>query len=187
MIFSVVNSARAVFAEQAHRVGATLAAMPHHVHLAFAAVLQRLQFLRRRSALAVEAKHRAMFGRGNQRHDVVQEGAARFHRAVDLDQMLVVDAGDHHRVHLAENAALGQHFEALQLALGQNPRRLDSGDALVLPEDPGIDLRAHFRIDHVDRDGHVIDVVFGDRVDVIGQRQTVGRQAQLDVGRRLRD
>ena len=77
----------------------------------------------------------------------------------------------------ATDAAARDHLAALA----------DSGDALVLPEDPGIDLRAHFRIDHVNRDGDVIDIVFGDRVDVIGQRQTVGRQAQLNVGRRLRD
>ncbi len=66
----------AVFAQQAHRIGAALAAVAHHVHLALAGILQRLEFLRRGPALAIQAKHRAMLGRGNQRHDVVQESAA---------------------------------------------------------------------------------------------------------------
>ena len=114
----------AVLAQQAHRVGAALPAMPHHVHLAFAAVLQRLQLLRGRAALAGEAEHRAVLGRGDQRHDVVQEGAARFDGPVDLDEMLVVDAGDHHRVDLAQNAALGEHFQAAQLVVGEDLARL---------------------------------------------------------------
>ena len=109
----------AVLAEQADRVGAALAAMTHHVHLAFAAVLQRLELLRRRTALAGETEHRAVLRRRDQRHDVVQERAARFDRPIDLDQVLIVDARDHHRVDLAENAARGQHLEAQQLALGR--------------------------------------------------------------------
>src|SRR3546814_7733307 len=39
---------RTVLAEQPDRVGAALAAMAHHVHIAFAVVLQGLEFLRRR-------------------------------------------------------------------------------------------------------------------------------------------
>ena len=82
---------RAVLAQQAHRVGAALAAVTHHVHLAFAGVLQGFELLRRRTALAVETEHRAVLGRGDERHDVVQEGAARLDRLVHLDQVLVVD------------------------------------------------------------------------------------------------
>ena len=123
-----------------------------------------------------------MLRRRNERHDVVQKGAARLHRLVDLDEMLVVDPRDHHRVDLAEDAALGEHLEPLQLPIGEDLRRLLAGDALVLPEDPRIDLGADFRIGHVDRYRHVIDVEGGDRVDVIGQRETVRRQAELDVG-----
>jgi hypothetical protein len=91
--------------------------MPHHVHLAFAIVLQCFQFLCARSALALEAEHGAMLRRGDQRHDVVQECAARLDRLVDLDQMLVVDPGDHHRIDLAQDAALAQHVETQQLSL----------------------------------------------------------------------
>ena len=160
----------AVLAEQAHRVGAALAAMPHHVHLAFAAVLQRFQFLRRRTTLAGETEHGAMLRRRDQRHDVVQERAARFHRLVDFDQVLVVDARDHDRIDLAQDAALGEHLQALQLAVGEQLRRLDAGIALVLPEHPGINFRADLRIDHVDGDGDVVDVEARDGVDVIGQR-----------------
>ena len=101
--------------------------------------------------------------------------------------MLVVDPGDHHRIDLAEDAALGEHFEALQLAVGQKLGGLDAGVALVLPEHPGVDLGADLGIDHVDGDGDVIDVEPGNGVNMIGQRQPVGRQTQLDVGRGLGD
>jgi mannose-6-phosphate isomerase-like protein (cupin superfamily) len=49
------------------------------------------------------------------------ECAARFDRLVHRNQMTVVDAGNHHRVHLAQNAALGQHLQAQQLPFAQNP------------------------------------------------------------------
>ena len=65
--------------------------------------------------------------------------------------------------------------------------RLDASIALVLPIDPGIDLRADLRIDHVDCDRDVIDVEAGDRVDMIGQSQPICRQTELDVRRRLRN
>ena len=66
-------------------------------------------------------------------------------------------------------------------------RGLDACVALVLPEDPGIDLRADLRIDHVDGDRDVIDIEAGDGVDMIGQSQPIGRETELDVRRGLRD
>ncbi|EWS64228.1 hypothetical protein Y695_02530 [Hydrogenophaga sp. T4] len=176
---------RAVFAQQAHRVGAALAAMAHQVGAAHAGVLHRFQLGSGRATLAGEAEHRAVFGFGDQRHDVVQEGAALLHFAVHLDQVLVVDAGDQHRVDLGEHAARGEHFQAEHLALVQNPGGLVAGHALVVPEDPGVDLLAHGWVHHVDGDGHVVDVVFADLVDLIRQCQAVGGQAELDVGRLL--
>jgi hypothetical protein len=47
-------------------------------------------------------------------------------------------------------------------------RRLDAEDALVLPEDPRVDLGADFRIDAVDGDRHVVDVVLAIRSTYIG-------------------
>ncbi len=44
-------------------------------------------------------------------------------------------------------------------------------NALVVPEDPRVDLRAHRRVDHVDGDGDVVDVVLADLVDHLRQRQ----------------
>src|SRR6516165_12582380 len=99
MIFSVVNSALR-----------SLPTMPHHVHFAFALILQRLQLLRRWAALTGEPEYGAMLRRGNKRHDVVQEGAPGLHGPVYLDKVLVIDAGDHDRIDFAENAALCQHF-----------------------------------------------------------------------------
>ena len=116
----------AILAEQADRVGAALAAMAHQLRAAFEPVLQGLQLHRRRAALAGQAEMRAVRRIGDQRHDVVQEGAARLHPAVDLDQVLVVDPRDHHRVDLDQDAARGQHFEAEHLPLVQDRRRLDA-------------------------------------------------------------
>ena len=100
----------AVLAEKADGVRAALPAMPHHVHFAFALILQRLQLLRRWAALTGEPEYGAMLRRGNKRHDVVQEGAPGLHGPVYLDKVLVIDSGDHDRVDFAENAALCQHF-----------------------------------------------------------------------------
>jgi hypothetical protein len=108
----------AVFAQQAHRVGAALAAVAHQVGAAHAGVLHGLQLLRAGAALAGQAEHRAVLGLADQRHDVVQEGAALLDLAVHLDQVLVVDAGDQHRVDLGEHTARGEHLQALHLLLG---------------------------------------------------------------------
>jgi len=70
--------------------------VPHELGAAFARVLNRLQFLRGRAALPVEAEIGSVSRIGNQRHDVVQESAPRFDRAIDIEQMRVVHAGDHH-------------------------------------------------------------------------------------------
>ncbi len=126
-----------------------------------------------------------MLGLGNERHDVVQEGAALFHLAVHLVQVLVVDARDQHRVDLGEHAARREHLQPQHLALVQDFGGLVTAHAPVLPEYPRVNLLAHRRVHHIDRDGDVIDVVFADFIDVVGQRQAVGGQAQLDVGRLL--
>jgi hypothetical protein len=117
----------------------------------------------------------------------VQERAARLDGPVNLHEVSVVDAGDHHGIDLAEDAACAQHFEPEQLTLGQKLRGLPAGIALVVPEDPRVDVSADVRVDHIDRDRDVIDLELRDRLDVVGQREAVGRQTQLDVGRALRD
>ena len=123
-----------------------------------------------------------MLGLGDQRHDVVQERPLALDGLADLRQVLVVDAGDHHRVHLHEDVAFDQHFQALLLAFDEDRRPCPAADALVLPVDPGVDLRPDVGIDAVDRDGDVLDVGLGQLVDAVGQGEAVGRDAQLDVG-----
>ncbi len=106
--------------------------------------------------------------------------------AVHHSEVLAVDAGDHHRVDLAENAARSEHFEAAKLPLRKDLGGFHARVALVFVENPRIDFRADLRVHHVDRDGHVIDLVFGDGLDVIRQHEAVGREAKLDVRRLLR-
>ena len=100
-----------------------------------------------------------MLGFGDQRHDVVQEGALGLDDLRHFLQVLVVDAGNHHRVDLDQDALGDQHLQSLLLLLDEDGRAFASLDALVLPEDPRIDLRAHIGVDAVDGDGHVVDVV----------------------------
>ena len=130
---------------------------------------------------------RAMGGIGDQRHDIVQEGAAFLDPLVDLDEMLVVDAGNHHGIDLGENAARGQHLEAEHLALVQNLRSFELRVALSLVEYPRIDLRPDLGIDHIDGDRHMVDVHRREFVDAVGQHQAVGGDAELDVGNVGRD
>ncbi len=89
-----------IFAQQAHRIGAALTAMAHHVHIAGTAVLQVLQFIGGRAALPHHAVESAVFGFGNQRHHVVQKCAFGFYNATHFRQMLIVYTGNHHRVDL---------------------------------------------------------------------------------------
>ena len=158
----------AVFAQQSDRIGTALATVAHHVHVARAGILQRLQLVMSRSALAGEAVVGAVLGFGDQRHHVVQESALGFHDLRDFSQMLIVDAGDHHRIHLDQNALGDQHLQPLLLLLDQDGGAFASLDALVLPEDPRIDHRTHVGIDAVDGDGYMVDVVLRQFLYLIG-------------------
>jgi len=64
----------------------------------------------------------------------------------------------------------------------QKSRGLEPGIASVLVKDPRIDSRSDFRVDHVDRHGHVIDVHVDDLVDMIRQSEAVCRKAELEIG-----
>jgi hypothetical protein len=85
----------------------------------------------------------------------------------DFRQVLVIDAGNQHRVHLHQDAPRGQHLQPFLLLLDEDRRRLAAADAPVLPEDPRVDLRPDLRVDAVDGDRHVVDVVPGEFVDVL--------------------
>ncbi len=175
----------AVLPQQPDRVGPALAAVAHHVHLgtvvARAAILQRLELLRSRPALPGQAVVGAVLGRGHQRHHVVQERAHALDRPGDLDQVLVVDPGDHHRVDLTEDLALGQRGQPFQLPLGQDLRRLRTGVALATEGDPRVDPRSDLGVGHVDGDRDVVDAELFDAIDVVDEGEAVGGHAQFDV------
>src|SRR6266536_1233853 len=177
----------AIFAEQTHGIGATLAAVAHHVHLAFAAVLQRFQLLRRRTTLSRQPEDGAVLRRGDQRHDVVQKCAARLYRPVHFHQVLIVHTGNHDRIHFAQDSSGRQHLKSLQLPFGEYPCAFHAGVPLVFVEHPRIDLGADLRVNHVDSDGYVIDFEALDGFDVIGKHEPVGGEAELDIGRGLRN
>ena len=176
---------RQILAQHADGIGTALATVAHQIGAAGQLVLQFLQLGGVGAALAAEAEGGAVRRIGDQRHDVVEEGAARLDRRVDLQQMLVVDAGDHHRIDLDQDPLGGQALKAFHLALVQDGRRLDPGMAPAVEEDPRIDPGADLGVDHVDGDGDVVDIVIGQGVHMVGHGQTVGRDAELEVGQRL--
>ena len=175
-----------ILTEQSNRIRAALPAVAHELGAAFERVLNRLQFLRRRSTLPIEAEIGSVSRIGNQRHDVVKECAPRVHRAVDIEQMRIVHARDHHRIDLHQHLARGEHLEFEHLPFMQNSHGLEPGVAAVLVKYPRIDFRSDFRIDHVDRHGHVIDVHVDDLIDMIRQSEAVCRKAELEIGEQFR-
>ena len=115
----------------------------------------------------------------------MQKGALGLDDARDLLEVMIIDAGDQYRVHLHQNAALDQHLQPFLLLRDEDLRRRAAAHAPVFPEDPRIDLRADIGIDAVDRDRHVLYVVLGQLVDMLGQSQAIGRYAELYIRRLL--
>src|SRR5512143_182500 len=64
----------AILAQQTDRVGATLTAVAHHVHVTGTGILQSLQLGMRRTALPHQAVIGAMLCFSDERHHIVQEG-----------------------------------------------------------------------------------------------------------------
>ena len=113
----------------------------------------------------------AMFGFGNQRHHVMQKCAFGFNNLADFRQMLIVYTGNHHRVDLNQNAFGNQHFQAFLLLFNQDFCGFYAFNAFIFPVNPRINLRADFRINAVNGDSDMIDIVLGQFLYRIGQRQ----------------
>ena len=177
----------AVVPQEAHGVGPALAAMPHHVHLPPAPVLQGLECRGRRPPPAREPVVRPVLGRGDEGHDVMEEGPERLDGLVHFHEVFVVDALDHDRVDFDQNPLGRKPLQTLQLPLREDPARVFPPPPLPLEVNPGIDPLSHFGIDHVYGDGDVVHVEFLDPVDVIGEDQAVGGQTELHVRHGLTD
>ena len=81
----------------------------------------------------------------------------------------------------------GQHFEPQHLPFVQGCGPPPGQSSACCGEDPGVDLRADFRIDHVDRDRDMIDVHVHDLVDMVRERQAIGRNTELEIGETFGD
>ena len=75
-----------------------------------------------------------MFGLGDQRHHVVQEGALGLDDPRHLLQVFVIDAGDQHRIHLDQDAARHQHLQPFLLLPAQSVVMLSLDDYKALEE-----------------------------------------------------
>ena len=175
----------AILTEQAHCICTALAAMAHHRHVAGTGILQVFQFLCCRAALPAETVVRAMFRLRDQRHHIVQERPLGLDDTGDFLQVFVIDTGDHHRIDLDQHATRHQHLQPLLLLRDENFGRRATAHAPMFPEDPRIDLGTDIRINAVDGDRHMLDVVLHQFIDTLGQGQPVGRYAQLDIRRLL--
>ena len=73
--------------------------------------------------------------------------------------------------------------DAVELPLGQDPRRLAPPDLAAAAEDPRVDPLADRGIDHVDRHRDVPDPERGEPLHVLGQREAVRGEAEREVRR----
>jgi len=136
--------------------------MVHHpgfAALAGAGILQRAHLLGGRFNLPGEAVIGAVLGTGDQRHDVVQEGTLGLDDPVDFVEVFVVDSWNQYRVDFDQHPALDQHFQPLLLLGDQHFRCLAASNPAMVPENPGIDPGADIRVDAIDGDGDMADVV----------------------------
>lgn len=72
------------------------------------------------------SKKGAVPGRGDEQHQVVQEGAFGLDELGDRSQVHIVHAGDQHRVDLDQDAALDQHLQTLPLLLDEDTYAFES-------------------------------------------------------------
>ena len=128
----------------------------------------------------------AVLGFGNQRHDVMQEGALLAlttletpFRCSSLTPGIITELTF---TRMPREVSISRPFAAVRSESAPLPPRATGGFA----SKSTVDLGADFRIDTVDGDGHMVDVVAGDFVHMLGQGQAVGGQAQLDVRRLVR-
>ena len=165
---------RGGLAEQPHGVGAAPRAMLHHRQIGGRRGADRLQ-ARGRGRLDV-AKRRA--ADRIQGHAIGNVGAQRGDLADDFRDVLIIDAGNDDRVDLHADAAAFQGGNRFRLAIPEQP---GGGRAAIDPlrvADPGVNLRADFRIDGVDRQGDVARFQFGQFIDIGQDVQAVGSDAQ---------
>ena len=170
-----------VVAEHADRVRAATLAVAHLLDVRRAPVL-----------------HLALLGRGR-RHDVLEpvlwddrdqvEGIRPELRGRlgDLDDLVVVDARDPHRVDLDDHPALGGLLDPLELVRDQDLRGLDARVVLPVVVDVVVDLRADLRVERVHRDRDVADVEGRELVDPLGEHEPVRRDAPDRLGEVLLD
>ncbi len=99
--------------------------------------------------------------------------------------MFVVNAGNHHRIHFNTNPLGNQHLQAFLLLVNQNLSAFDAFNPAVFPENPRINLGADFRIDTVNGNGDVVDVVFGKLFNRSRQGKAISRYAKFNIRRIL--
>ena len=141
----------AILAEEAHGVGAAAGAVAHLLEVATraGAHLGHLHV----GELGQVGEGRSLGG--DHGHAVVDVGAELGHGTGDVAHVVIVDAGDHHGVHLDDDAAGLQGRDAGQLA-----RKQQFGSGQAKPDSvfahAGVDLGADLGIHRVHRDRDVL-------------------------------
>jgi hypothetical protein len=127
-----------------------------------------------------------VFRLGDQRHDVVQEGALGLDHLRHFGRCSSLTPGISTELtftRMPRAVSISRPFCCCSMRIAA---RLAAHDAFVLPEYPRVDLGADVGVDAVDGDGDVVDVVLGQLFDGLRQGEAVGGHAQLDVRRLFR-
>ena len=148
----------AVFAQQAHRIGPTLTAVAHQLHIAGALVLNRFQLFGGGAGLAVQAKVGAVLRGRDQGHDVVEERPPSSDGFIHFRHVFVVDAGDENRIHFAKNVGFFEGLQAFHLPLVEDLHPFQTAVALAAVVHPGVDFHPNFRVHHINGNGDVVNV-----------------------------
>ncbi len=149
--------------------------------------LQPLQLGRGRAPLPGAPVVGPVLRRRDERDEVHQERPLPPDRPHHLRQVRVVHPGDHHRVDLDQHPPGDQPADPLELPLREDPRRLAPAHLPPVADDPGVDPLADLGVGHVDGDRHVAHPGRHQPVDVVGEREAVGGEAERQVRCRAAD
>ena len=101
---------------------------------------------------------------------------------IHFRHVFVVDAGDENRIHFAKNVGFFEGLQAFHLPLVEDLHPFQTAVALAAVVHPGVDFHPNFRVHHINGNGDVVNVELLDAVHIVGQHQTVGGEAELNVG-----
>ena len=124
---------------------------------------------------------------GSQRHAVEPRCAELCHPLRHSWNVVRVDPGDQDRVDLHEHSARHQGADPRDLSFEEQRTRLATRQLTLPVAHPAVDGAPNLRVHGVDRDRDVAHLEVGKCGSVVGERQSVGGNAEEHVGMALTD